>query len=42
MISQKKNTLLNFVRIIQLENGKIINQGKPKDIIKSFSNPDFK
>ena len=42
MIAHRKNTLLNCDRIIQLENGKIINQGKPKDIIKSFSNPDFK
>ena len=41
MIAHRKNTLINCDRIIQLENGKIINQGKPKDIIKSFINQDL-
>ena len=42
MIAHRKNSLINCDRIIQLENGKIINQGKPKDIIKSFFNQDLK
>ena len=41
MIAHRKNTLINCDRIIQLENGKIINEGKPKDIIKSFINQDL-
>ena len=41
MIAHRKNTLINCDRIIQLENGKIINQGEPKDIIKSFVNQDL-
>ena len=36
MIAHRENTLLYCDRIIQLENGKIINQGLPKNIIKSF------
>ena len=36
MIAHKFNTLLNCNRIIQIDNGKIIKEGSPKEIINSL------
>ena len=36
MIAHKYNTLLNCNRIIQIENGRIVKEGSPRDIINSL------
>ena len=36
MIAHKYNTLLNCNRIIQIDNGKIVKDGSPKEIINSL------
>ena len=36
MIAHKYNTLLNCNRIIQIEDGRIVKQGSPRDIINSL------
>ena len=38
MIAHKYNTLSNCNRIIQIENGRIVKEGSPRDIINSFPN----